>query len=56
VPVSTTQTVAGSIAGVGVFHGLRQLNWTTIRHMMLSWLLTIPATAFVAACIMRVIT
>ena len=56
VPVSTTQTVAGSIAGVGVFHSARQLNWKTIRQMMLSWLFTIPATALVAAGIMWMIT
>lgn len=56
VPVSTTQTVAGSIAGVGVFYSVRQLNWSTIRRMMLSWLLTIPATAAFAMLIMRVIT
>lgn len=55
VPVSTTQTVAGSIAGVGMFHSARQLNWSTIRLMVLSWLFTIPATALVAAGIMRVI-
>lgn len=55
VPVSTTQTVAGSIAGVGVFHSVRQLNWSTIRRMVLSWLFTIPATALMAAGIMRVI-
>ena len=52
VPVSTTQTVAGSIAGVGVFHSARQLNWTTIRRMVLSWLFTIPVTALIAAGIM----
>lgn len=55
VPVSTTQTVAGSIAGVGIFYSARQLNWRTIRLMVLSWLFTIPATALVAAGIMRVI-
>ncbi len=56
VPVSTTQTVAGSIAGVGIFHSVRQLNWSTLRRMMLSWLITIPATAFFAALMMKVIT
>lgn len=56
IPVSTTQTVAGSIAGVGVFHSARQLNWQTIRHMMLSWLFTLPATGLVAAGIMWAIS
>ena len=56
VPVSTTQTVAGSIAGVGVFYSARQLNWTTIRRMVVSWIFTIPATASVAAGIMWSIT
>lgn len=56
VPVSTTQTVAGSIAGVGVFHSVRQLNWTTIRRMIISWVITIPATATVAAGIMWILS
>ncbi len=56
VPVSTTQTVAGSIAGVGVFYSARQLNWITIQRMVLSWLFTTPVTALVAAGIMWVMT
>lgn len=53
VPVSTTQTVAGSIAGVGVFYSVRRLNWTTIRAMLISWLITIPVTAAMAALFMQ---
>lgn len=56
VPVSTTQTVAGSIAGVGLFYSARQLNWSTIRSMLISWLITLPVTASMAAIIMRVMT
>ena len=55
VPVSTTQTVAGAITGVGIFHSATSLQWRTIRQIILSWLITIPVTAVVAAGIMWVI-
>lgn len=48
IPVSTTQTVAGTIAGVGLVKGLNGVNWPMIRLIFLSWLFTIPATGVVA--------
>lgn len=54
VPVSTTHTVTGAIAGVGLIKGLRGTYWTMIKKIFLSWLLTIPAAGFVAAIIMLI--
>jgi inorganic phosphate transporter, PiT family len=49
-PVSTTQVVASSVIGVG--GGRRRwhhVHWAIVRHMGLAWLITIPATAALAA-------
>jgi PiT family inorganic phosphate transporter len=49
-PVSTTQVVASSVVGVG--GGRRRwhhVRWEVVREMGLAWLLTIPATAALAA-------
>ena len=52
VPVSTTHTVTGSIAGVGILSGIDGTHWRVLRRIFLSWLMTIPAAAIVAAAIM----
>nr|HAT8714351.1 inorganic phosphate transporter [Legionella jordanis] len=52
IPVSTTHTVTGSIAGVGLINGLKETYWPILRRIFLSWLLTIPAAAMVSAAIM----
>jgi PiT family inorganic phosphate transporter len=52
VPVSTTHTVTGAIAGVGLVNGFYSTHWKMLRRIFLSWLLTIPAAAMVAAAIM----
>ena len=51
VPVSTTHTVTGAIAGVGLISGLKGTHWNVLRRIFLSWLLTIPAAALVSAAI-----
>lgn len=56
IPVSTTQTVAGSIVGVGVFSSARKLNWSTIRAILISWVITIPITATFAGLFMWITT
>ena len=51
VPVSTTQTVTGAIAGVGLSTGIKGAHWRMLKRIFLSWLLTIPAAGMVAAAI-----
>ncbi len=49
-PVSTTQVVASSVAGVGVGRGRRRhVRWLVVRSMGFAWLLTLPATAAAGA-------
>jgi phosphate/sulfate permease len=44
-PVSTTHTLVGAVLGVGLARGLNSLNLTTIREIVISWVITIPAAA-----------
>lgn len=44
-PISTTHTLVGSVFGVGLAGGLSSLNAKTIRDILISWVVTIPAGA-----------
>ena len=44
-PVSTTHTLVGAVLGVGLARGLNSLNLSTIRDILISWVITIPAGA-----------
>jgi PiT family inorganic phosphate transporter len=44
IPVSTTQTIASSIVGVGLVTGWRSIRWGLVLEIMLSWALTLPVT------------
>jgi PiT family inorganic phosphate transporter len=49
-PVSTTQVVASSVVGVGGGHRRwRHVRWRLVRAMLLAWLITVPASAALAA-------
>jgi PiT family inorganic phosphate transporter len=49
-PVSTTQVVASSVVGVGGGHRRwRHVRWPLVRAMLLAWLVTVPASAMLAA-------
>lgn len=52
IPISTTQTVTGAIAGVGLSKNLTDTHWKILHKIFLSWCLTLPATALIAAIIM----
>ena len=48
-PVSTTQVVSSSIMGVGSADRVKMVRWGVAKEIMVAWLITIPATALVAA-------
>jgi PiT family inorganic phosphate transporter len=49
VPVSTTHTITGAIIGVGSIRRLSAVRWGVAGRIVWAWLLTIPASAFIAA-------
>lgn len=42
IPVSTTHTKTTAIMGVGAAKNLKQVNWSIVREMVLTWFLTFP--------------
>jgi len=48
-PVSTTQVVSSAIMGVGAAERPNKVRWGVAQEIAVAWLLTIPATALVAA-------
>jgi PiT family inorganic phosphate transporter len=47
--VSTTHTITGAIVGVGAVNRLSAVRWGVARRIVWAWIVTIPASAFVAA-------
>jgi PiT family inorganic phosphate transporter len=49
IPVSTTHTITGAIAGVGSTTRLSAVKWKVAGRIVWAWVLTIPAAASFAA-------
>jgi PiT family inorganic phosphate transporter len=49
IPVSTTQTISGSIMGVGAIQRFSAVRWGVAGRIITTWVLTIPASAVIAA-------
>lgn len=47
-PISTTHCIVGAVLGVGMAKGMKALNLGMIREIILSWVITIPASAIMA--------
>jgi inorganic phosphate transporter, PiT family len=48
-PVSTTHVISSAIMGVGTSKGSRGVKWGVARSIMIAWVVTIPAAAFMGA-------
>ncbi|GIN59792.1 inorganic phosphate transporter [Lederbergia ruris] len=48
-PVSTTHVISSSILGVGASHRLKGVKWGTAQTMIITWLITLPISAILAA-------
>jgi PiT family inorganic phosphate transporter len=47
-PVSTTHVSSSAIIGIGLLRGLKAVRWTTVRDMVLAWVVTLPASALLS--------
>ncbi|MEM4525317.1 MAG: inorganic phosphate transporter [Methanothermobacter sp.] len=53
-PISPTQTLVGSVIGVGLAHGTSALKFDVIKDIGYTWILTIPACLILGAVIYSV--
>ncbi|MBK8523657.1 MAG: inorganic phosphate transporter [Betaproteobacteria bacterium] len=49
IPVSTTHTITGAIVGVGSSQKMSAVRWGVAGNIVWAWILTIPASAAIAA-------
>jgi PiT family inorganic phosphate transporter len=55
IPVSTTQTIVGSIIGAGsMSHKLSNIRWNMAQSILWAWIITIPLTAGLAALLFKI--
>jgi PiT family inorganic phosphate transporter len=55
VPVSTTHTITGAIIGVGSIRRLSAVRWGVAGRIVWAWVLTIPASALIAALVYKAV-
>ena len=48
IPISTTHTLVGAVLGVGVARGIEAIDLRVVGRILISWVVTIPAGAFLA--------
>ena len=49
IPVSTTHTITGAIVGVGAARKVSAVRWNIASNIVLAWVITLPASALIAA-------
>jgi PiT family inorganic phosphate transporter len=55
-PVSTTHISSSAIIGIGLLKGWKSVRWTTVRDMVLAWVVTLPASALLAGIAYLILT
>jgi len=54
-PISTTHTLVGAVLGVGLARGMSALNLNTVRDIVISWIVTVPAGAIFAIVFFQIL-
>ncbi|PIC79360.1 anion permease [Sporosarcina sp. P18a] len=55
-PVSTTHVISSSIMGVGSAQRLKGVKWGVAQKIVLTWIITMPISALMAAVIYKIFT
>ncbi len=50
-PVSTSHALVGSVIGIGLIAKNQKVRWSTIKSVVLAWVVTIPVAAILSAVI-----
>ncbi|MEO6883716.1 MAG: inorganic phosphate transporter [Bacteroidia bacterium] len=56
IPVSTTQTIAGAIMGVGTTKRFSAVRWGVASNIIITWIVTIPASAILGGIMYLVVS
>jgi PiT family inorganic phosphate transporter len=56
IPVSTTHAISGAIMGIGATKRLSAVRWGVGKRLIYAWIITIPASAGMAAIVLIIIT
>jgi PiT family inorganic phosphate transporter len=56
IPISTTHTLVGAVLGVGLARGIEAIDLRVVARIFVSWVVTIPAGAFLAIVFFFVFT
>jgi len=54
-PLSSTQMIAGSIAGVGAVSGFKAVNWSLCYQIVIAWVLTLPGAGLISLLLYLII-
>ena len=54
-PISTTHTVVGAVVGVGLARGVKAINTSILKDIVISWFVTVPVAALISAAIFKVL-
>ncbi|QUW20254.1 inorganic phosphate transporter [Sporosarcina sp. Marseille-Q4063] len=54
-PVSTTHVISSAIMGVGTAQRVRGVNWGVAQRIVLTWIITLPISALLAAIVYKVL-
>ena len=55
-PVSTTHTLVGAVIGIGLVEGASTINFNSVRIIVLSWVVTLPAGALLSIAFLELFT
>ena len=53
-PVSTTHTLVGAVIGIGLVEGASAINFNSVRTIILSWVVTLPAGALLSIAFLEI--
>ncbi|BAA29731.1 TPA: inorganic phosphate transporter [Pyrococcus horikoshii] len=54
-PISTTHTVVGAVIGVGLARGVKAINKSVVKDIIISWFVTVPVAGIIAGIIFKVL-
>jgi inorganic phosphate transporter, PiT family len=54
-PISTTHSLVGAVVGVGFARGIAALDLGVIRTIFMSWIITLPAGAFLSVLFFKIL-